>query len=141
MPLRGWSGVARYGLPGLLLGLTLMAGFGGIRGPVLMAQSEKSLASPGERPRAAAAATGDPSGTLAFTTQADGGAQILYLIDTRSQAFTVYRIDPMGGDKTVKLVGARQYLWDMKLSQFNNQQPEVAAIESMVKSLGRPIRR
>ena len=135
MPLRGWSGVARYGLPGLLLGLTMMGGLGGGRGPVVQAQAE--VASGGERPRMGIPPAADSSGTIAFTAPAGGSAQLLYLIDTRSRVFTVYRIDPANVEGTVKLVGVRQYQWDLKLTQYNNQQPEVAAIESMVKTLGR----
>ena len=32
----------------------------------------------------------------------------------------------------VKLEAARQYRWDLKLAEFNNQALEVATIESMV---------
>jgi hypothetical protein len=79
-------------------------------------------------------------GTIAFTSSAGGSLQLLYLIDTRARAFTIYRIDPTSVEKTVKLVGARQYQWDLKLSQWNNDQPEVAAIERSLKTLGRTSR-
>jgi hypothetical protein len=36
---------------------------------------------------------------------------------------------------TVKLEAARQYRYDLKLSEFNNQPPEVSQIEGMVKSM------
>lgn len=135
MPVRGLSGVARYGLPGLLLGLTLMGGIGAARGPASQAQAETT---PGGNPaRPGMVPAGDASGTIAFTSPAGGSAQLLYLIDTKTRAFTVYRVDPANVEGTVKLVGARQYQWDLKLTQYNNQQPEVAAIESMVKTLGR----
>lgn len=135
MPLRGLGGVARYGLPGLLLGLMVMGGLGGGRWPVVQAQAE--VASSGDRSRPALPSVADSSGTIAFTAPAGGSAQLLYLIDTRSRVFTVYRIDPANVEGTVKLVGVRQYQWDLKLTQYNNQQPEVSAIESMVKTLGR----
>jgi len=65
---------------------------------------------------------------------------LLYVIDTRSRAFAVYRVDPTNPKGTVKLEAARQYQWDLKLAEYNNQPPEVAAIESTVKTLGPPAR-
>jgi len=67
-------------------------------------------------------------------------AQLLYLVDTRGHAFAVYRIDPTNPKGTVKLEAARHYQWDLKLAEYNNQPPEVAAIESTVKTLGQPPR-
>lgn len=136
MPLRDWNGVARYGVPGLLLGLVLTGGFGGGRGPVVRAENLPGL----ERPRMAAAATGDATGTIAFTTNHGGTAQLLYLVDTRTHAFAIYRVDPTNPGGTIKLEASRQYQWDLKLTEYNNQKPEVAAIESMIKTLGHPAR-
>ena len=60
---------------------------------------------------------------------------MLYLIDTKAQAFAVYRVEPTGpkGSGTVKLEAARQYRYDLKLSEYNNQPPEVSAVEAMVR--------
>jgi hypothetical protein len=80
----------------------------------------------------------EANGTIAFTSPSGGSAQLLYLIDTRSKAFAVYRVDPANLKGTVKLEAARQYQWDLKLSEYNNLPPEVTAIESTVKSLGPP---
>jgi hypothetical protein len=145
MPRSGWSGALRYGLPGLLLGLALASG--GRGGRELWAQvatsgpAPVSLAMPAgpafDRPRAAAVAPGgEGDGTIAFTTNPNGPIQLLYLIDTRSRAFMIYRVDSTKG--TVKLDAARQYGWDLKLTAYNNLEPQVTAIESMVKSLGQP---
>jgi len=120
-----WGGVAAYGLPGLAIGLVL-AWWGGGHGPTARAQG----AGPGV----------DSNGTLAFTSASNGSsAQMLYLIDTKNQAFAVYRVDPSGmkGAGSVKLEAARQYRWDLRLSEFNNQPPEVSAIEAMVKSMAK----
>jgi hypothetical protein len=86
----------------------------------------------------ASSPTAEANGTIAFTSSLGGTAQLLYLIDTRTKAFTVYRIDPSNPKGTVKLEAARQYHWDLKLSEYNNLPPEVSAIESTVKSLGQP---
>jgi hypothetical protein len=93
-----------------------------------------------DRPRGAGAGTsapaagGEADGTIAFTTAVGGPLQLLYLIDTRSRAFTIYRIDTNKG--TVKLDAARQYGADLKLTAYNNLDPQVTAIEAMVKALG-----
>jgi hypothetical protein len=78
----------------------------------------------------------ETGGTIAFSSPAGGNAQLLYLIDTKARALAVYRVDPSNSKGTVKLEAVRQYQWDLKLSEYNNLPPEVASIESTVKSLG-----
>lgn len=147
---RGWSGCVRYGLPGLVLGLVL-AWSVGERGPRAQAQGPPgaAIAMPvpaAERGRAVSNglavtdASASGTGTIALTAPAGGSAQLLYLIDTRSKAFAVYRVDLTSSKGTVKLEAARQYQWDLKLAEYNNAPPEVAAIESTVRSLGQPNR-
>lgn len=135
---RGWGGWIRFGLPGMALGLALAWGTGG-RGPeVLAAQGSGAQTPPSLAPNAVrpAGVSGESSGTIALTTPAGNSGQLLYLIDTRTKAFAVYRIDSTSGKGMVKLEAARQYQWDLKLSEYNNQPPEVTAIESTVRSLG-----
>ncbi len=125
MTSKHWGGVATYGLPGLAIGVVL-AWWGGGYGPSARAQGAGPVA--------------DSNGTIAFTSTSNGSsAQMLYLIDTKNQAFAVYRVDPSGGKGggLVKLEAARQYRWDLRLSEFNNQPPEVSAIEQMVKSMAK----
>jgi len=140
MPGRGWIGVARYGLPGLLLGLALASGGRGggreLWAQVPMPSPNSVPAGPAfDRSRAGMPA-GSPGGetrdTIAFTTNPNGSVQLLYLIDTRTRAFVIYRVDSTKG--TVKLDVARQYGWDLKLDSYNNLDPQVTAIESMVKT-------
>ncbi len=130
MPIRGLSGVARYGLPGLVLGLAIASAGDAGRGPSARAQPPQTA----ERARIMPA--GETSGTLAFTSSAGGSSQLLYLVDTKARAFAIYRVDPANLKGTVKLEAARQYAFDLRLAQYNNQPPEVAAIESMVKTQG-----
>lgn len=132
----------RYGVPGVLLGLAL-AGIQEGRGPVsAQGLPQLPLVSPAtttDRSRtqsAPATAIDAGSGTLALTIPGLGNSQLLTLVDTRSKAFAIYRIDPSAGKGTVKLEAVRQYQWDLKLAEYNNLPPEVAAIESSVKSLG-----
>jgi hypothetical protein len=80
------------------------------------------------------AGSAEATGTIAFTSGAAGSVQMLYLIDTKAQAFAVYRVDPQNGKGTIKLEAARQYRWDLKLAEYNNQPPDVASIESRIGS-------
>jgi hypothetical protein len=135
----------RYGLPGLLLGLALASGGRG-GGRELWAQGPPQAPNLVPMPAGHAfdrtrggAPGGEAGGTIAFTTSTNAAMQLLYLIDTRSQAFTIYRVDSTKG--TVKLDAARQYGWDLKLTAYNNLGPEVTAIESMVKTQGQPTTR
>lgn len=106
---------------GACLGLALAA---------MMGQNGSNAAAP--RSATSVNQARDNSGTLVLTTQAADSSQLLYIVDTQSQAFAVYRVDPRDNKGAVKLEAARQYRWDLKLAEFNNQAPEVATIESMV---------
>lgn len=147
MSVRDWSGVARFGLPGLILG-AVVSWIGGARGPEASAQTgaegglltqESQVQRPvepvrGQPPRPLA--SGEAGGTLAFVTTAGStSAQWLYLIDTKTRALAVYRVDPMNPKGSLKLEAARQYEWDLKLEHYNNQAPEPSAIEATVKAL------
>jgi hypothetical protein len=111
----GWGPAARYGLPGVVAGLALSWVLGTGKAPEARAQG-----APGA----------EAHGTIAFTSATSGPASLLYLIDTRNQSFAIYRVDTIRG--TVKLEAARQYRGDLRLTEFNNLPPEVAAVEAMV---------
>ena len=133
MTSRSIGNALRYGLPGLFLGLSF-AWLSGSAGPNSSAQAQ-----PPATPRQAPGQ--EASGTIAFTTSGGGSTQFLYVVDTKSQAFAVYRVDPSKSEGVVKLEAARQYRFDLRLAQYNNLPPEVSAIESMVKSVtGNPNR-
>jgi hypothetical protein len=110
-----------YGVPGVVLGLALAWWAGGSREAV--AQGGGPVA--------------EANGTIAFTSASGGSSQLLYLIDTRSQSFAVYRVDSQSarGGGAVKLEAARQYRYDLKLSEYNNSPPEVTQVEQMVRAL------
>jgi hypothetical protein len=129
-----WQSTVRHGVPGLLAGLALAWVLGSGRVPTAQAQQgQHPLA--GATPPVQAPSGGEAAGTIAFTSGTAGSAQWLYLIDTRSQSFAVYRVDPQNPKGTVKLEAARHYRYDLKLAEYNNQPPEVSAIESMVKAV------
>ena len=147
MVIRIDKGVARYGLPGLILGIGLAWG-SGVRGPEVAAQTgsgrpaSDELRGPAEGNRSGGqrpVAGGEVNGTLALITTS-GPAQWLYLVDTKDRAFALYRIDPTNTKGVVKLEASRQYKWDLKLEHYNNQAPEPDAIKATVETLGRAIK-
>jgi len=135
----------RQGLLGILAGVALCGSLGwGVSGlDAAKAQSEPNsrmtippvpvgaVAGPGVQGRAS-----DGSGLIAFTSPGPEGMQWLYLIDTRTQAFAVYRVDGHEKAGMVKLAAARKYRWDLMLTEYNNQPPQPSAIESSVLSGG-----
>jgi hypothetical protein len=145
------GGIARFGLPGVVLGIAL-SWVGAAFGPLAMAQiraggepsTQVGLPSRGADARGSAQgrplASGDLNGTLALVASPSGSVQWLYLIDTKSRAFAIYRVDPANPKGSVKLEAARQYQWDLKLEHYNNQAPEPAAIEATVKPLVQSVR-
>jgi len=147
-------GMARFGLPGVILGVAI-SWMAGARGRLAEAQTRaggeggSQVGLPVRGPDASRAqqgqgrllASGEANGTLAMVTTPSGPAQWLYLIDTKSRAFAIYRLDPTNPKGSVKLEAARQYQWDLKLEHYNNQAPEPAAIESMVRTLAQPMAR
>lgn len=132
---RGWTGILRYGLPGLILGVVIC---NAIAGQGLKAQVSTAPAANSDRSRQAPVT--DPSGTIAFTTNVAGsvsGTQLLYVIDTKTRAFAIYRVEPTSNAKgSVKLEAARQYQWDLKLSDYNNLGLVPTEIETAVRAGG-----
>jgi hypothetical protein len=97
-------------------------------GPARPAEAAKSK--PGRT-----VAGSDANGTLALIADPTGPIQWLYLIDTKKQAFAVYRIDPSNPKGTVKLEAARQYRWDLDLDQYNNHGLEPSDVKARVDAL------
>ena len=150
MVIRWNGGVARFGLPGMIVGVAL-SWMAGARGTQALAQARSggdssSQSSPVRGIDARGAqqgrllAGGDANGTLALVTSPAGSGQWLYLIDTKTRAFAIYRVDPSNPKGALKLEAARQYQWDLRLEHYNNQAPEPAAIEATVKPLAQSMR-
>jgi len=145
---RQWGKAVCYGLPGFVLGLGLAVGLEGrVQGVAAQtaAQGTQGASQPrahaGEPARTQARRPGPGLGggetptTLSFVTAGTGNGQLLYIVDSRRQAFAIYRVDPTNPNGTVKLEASRQYKWDLELEHYNNQAPEPAAIEATVKTL------
>jgi hypothetical protein len=127
-----WNSAARSGLPWMLLGLALAWGAGVGGPPTVSAQSPLG----GRAPAGDPGTQGSASGTIALTTSLGGGAQLLYLVDTKLQSLAVYKVDLTGNSKgSLKLEAQRHYGQDLKLTEFNNAPPEVRSIEAMVRTL------
>jgi hypothetical protein len=116
-----WRRVLGYGVPGVVIGLAV----------AWWASGRDSAHAQAAMPGAEA------GGTIAFTSSTGGSSQLLYLIDTRSQSFAIYRVDPQSarGAGAVKLEAARQYRYDLKLSEYNNLPPEVTSVEAMIRAV------
>lgn len=107
-----------YGLPGAFLGLALAWALGG-------------SAARGVHAETGSASSANGLMSLTISAPGDPGTTRLVLIDPRSQAMAVYKIDGFKGG-SIKLEAARQFGSDLKLSEYNNLPPEVAAVEAMV---------
>jgi hypothetical protein len=142
------SGLARFGLPGLALGIALAWG-ASFRGEPAEAQQTPSAAarptSSGLQGQARPEATksqpakpvagNDQAGTLALISNPTGPIQWLYLIDTKQKSFAVYRVDPTNPKGCVKLEASRKYRWDLELDEYNNQGLEPSDVEARVRAL------
>lgn len=130
------SAILRYGFPGMLAGVALCWVMGG--GNPTPAIAQEAPYSQNLRPSAAEGQSGATNGTIAFTMTNPNGSSRLVIIDTQAKAFALYRIDPetAKGGGAVKLESAREYRWDLQLSEFNNLPPAPKAIKSMVESNG-----
>ncbi len=143
------NGWARFGIPGLALGLAIAWGTTGIRGEQAAAQQAPSgsarQASPNDGGRGRSEATksssartvaaNDTGGTLALISNTTGAVQWLYLVDTKQKSFAIYRIDPTNPKGSLKLEASRKYRWDLELDEYNNHGLEPSAVEARVRTM------
>ena len=151
--LAGW---ARFGLPGMVLGM-LMSWGAGDHGEPASARAQAVGPRPGPaagggpgpgRPASVPASTsgsakgvtaGESGGLLALITNPSAvpPVQWLYLIDTKKRAFAIYRVDPTNPQGCVKLEASRQFRWDLDLDDYNNQGLEPADVRARVEAVNR----
>jgi hypothetical protein len=74
------------------------------------------------------------SGLQFQMTGTPGQTQWLTVVNPESQALAVYRFEPDNPRGSLKLEAVRQIRWDMMLSEYQNQPPEVSAVESMTRN-------
>ena len=144
----GW---ARFGLPGVALGM-LMSWGAGFHGEPACGPAQDAPGRPGpgvpapagearrsrRRPRKGVA-SGEAGGILALITNPTSisPVQWLYLIDTKKRSFAIYRVDPANPQGCVKLEASRQFRWDLDLDEYNNQGLEPADVKARVEALNR----
>lgn len=85
----------------------------------------------GREARVEASESASDSQVVSFTTQGAGGQQFLYLIDPTQKVLSVYEFNPRSSK--LKLSAVRHYSADHRLSEFNNEPPNVADIEKLVR--------
>jgi hypothetical protein len=144
----GW---ARFGLPGVALGI-LMSWGAGFQGEPAAAQAQNASGRSGPagaaqtrpvQPSSSAATkgvtSGEAGGILALIANPSAIAPVhwLYLIDTKKRSFAIYRVDPANPQGCVKLEASRQFRWDLDLDEYNNQGLEPADVKARVEALNR----
>lgn len=93
------------------------------------------LRSPGMADNPAEASVGGASSgaseIIAFTCDHEGGGKLFCLIDAKEKVLSVYEY---GGAKSkLRLAAVRQFAADHQLAEFNNDQPNVAEVQRLVK--------
>ena len=112
----------------LVTAMLFAFGLGATAMPLASAQL-RSPAVPG------GATPGSSPNIVAFSVPSLNQTHLLYLIDTQTRAFAVYQVNPAGDKGALKLAAVRKFAADLQLDEFNNTGLEVAAVESMVKTL------
>jgi hypothetical protein len=60
-------------------------------------------------------------------------SQWVTIVNPSSQSLAIYRFEPNNPRGSLKLEAVRQIRWDLLLSEYQNQPPEVSAVESMTR--------
>jgi len=58
---------------------------------------------------------------------------VAHVVNPATQSLAIYRFEPNNPRGALKLEAVRQFRWDMMLSEYQNQPPEVSAVESMTR--------
>ena len=60
-------------------------------------------------------------------------SQWVTIVNPSTQSLAIYRFEPNNPRGSLKLEAVRQIRWDLLLSEYQNQPPEVSAVESMTR--------
>jgi predicted membrane metal-binding protein len=75
-----------------------------------------------------------PTGGLQVVMSGDPEkSQWVTIVNPSSQALAIYRFEPNNPRGALKLEAVRQFRWDLMLSEYQNQPPEVSSVESMLR--------
>jgi hypothetical protein len=69
-------------------------------------------------------------------TPLDDGKRLLIVIDPTTRHAAVYQVDPVTGGMVLK--STRDISWDLRLDEFNAQEPKPATLRKMLEPAGRP---
>jgi len=69
-------------------------------------------------------------------TSLDDGRRLLIVIDPATRHAAVYHVDPITGGMVLK--STRDISWDLRLDEFNAQEPKPATLRKMLEPAGRP---
>jgi len=84
-----------------------------------------------EPPRAMAAAP-----LWISDTPLEDGKRLLIVIDSTSRHAAVYHVDPVTGSMVLR--STRDISWDLRLDEFNAQEPKPTTLRKMLEPAGRP---
>ncbi len=72
-------------------------------------------------------------GIYAFTGQLDSaGRQGLFMLDIEQGTVWCYAIEQAGGNRKLRLIAARSWLYDRYLRDFNNAEPSYRMVQDLV---------
>ena len=72
-------------------------------------------------------------GIYAFTGQLDSaGRQGLFMLDIEQGTVWCYAIEQTGGNRKLRLIAARTWLYDRYLRDFNNAEPSYRMVQELV---------
>jgi hypothetical protein len=69
-------------------------------------------------------------------TPLEDGKRLLIVIDPTTRHAAVYQVDPVTGGMVLK--STRDISWDLRLDEFNAQEPKPATLRKMLEPAGRP---
>ncbi|MFM7316976.1 MAG: hypothetical protein ACKO85_00650 [Isosphaeraceae bacterium] len=78
--------------------------------------------------------TAVPAGGLQVVMSGDPEkTQWVTIVNPSTQSLAIYRFEPNNPRGSLKLEAVRQIRWDLLVSEYQNQPPEVSAVESMTR--------
>ena len=99
---------------------------------VIAATAERGSTEPVSAPREFAPRAAQPA-LVTHVTAADGGPQVVTVIDTRARVMAIYHVDRTSGEITLKSV--RNMTWDLQMLEFNSGEPLPQEIRDMRRGL------
>jgi hypothetical protein len=107
----------------------------GVRGMLGLLVACGTLPAPAEAQRPVAPAS-SATPLWISDTPLDDGRRLLIVIDPATRHAAVYHVDPVTGGMVLK--STRDISWDLRLDDFNAQEPKPATLRKMLEPAGRP---